>query len=574
MIRLTLEIGRSLYGAGYGILGNSGSTWSPTQWFTASEQGVWYDPSDFSTMFQDAAGTTPVTAVEQPVGLALDKRLGLVPGAELFATATTNNASVTYTGGVATFTGSATSHGIVRSGIATAGKWFKVTLRVVSLSGGTIRFYAGSGSIGIAAGAPGTYTCIVTPSGTTDATIIAIGASVNAVVDQIDVRELPGNHAYQSTAASRPVLSARVNYVTGSESIHTSFSLNASSCTSNAAVTPSGASTSKITPSTSNSGHGIYYAATLGAGAFTFSIDAKADGYPRLGLRVYDGAVYCIYVTVDLTTGVVIGAPVGAVTIVDLGGGWRRVSVTSVASTGNMGSVAGWVVESLPAGITVQQSFVGDGTSGALVSRADIRRLASNIPPYQRVNTATDYDTVGFPHYLKFDGVDDSLATGNIDFTATDKMTEVLGISVNSGTFGVIHELSASLASNAGTFGRFSGVVSSQHYPTTIRGSAAVTTYAGMASSTQPDLCVLSATHDISGDLVRARRNGVYGTDDSTDKGTGNLGNYPLYIGRRGGTSSPANMNLYQLIIRGAAAPLADIQSAEAFAAGKTGVIL
>ena len=34
------------------------------------------------------------------------------------------------------------------------------------------------------------------------------------------------------------------------------------------------------------------------------------------------------------------------------------------------------------------------------------------IGPYQRVNTATDYDTAGFPHYLKFDGVDDFSQVG------------------------------------------------------------------------------------------------------------------------------------------------------------------
>lgn len=41
--------------------------------FSASEPGAWYDPSDMSTLFQDSAGTTPVTAVEQPVGRMLDK---------------------------------------------------------------------------------------------------------------------------------------------------------------------------------------------------------------------------------------------------------------------------------------------------------------------------------------------------------------------------------------------------------------------------------------------------------------------------------------------------------------------
>ena len=45
----------------------------PRSLFSAGEQGIWLDPSDFSTLFQDAAGTTPVTAVGQPVGKILDK---------------------------------------------------------------------------------------------------------------------------------------------------------------------------------------------------------------------------------------------------------------------------------------------------------------------------------------------------------------------------------------------------------------------------------------------------------------------------------------------------------------------
>lgn len=41
--------------------------------FSAGEVGVWYDPSDLTTLFQDSAGTTPVTAAGQPVGRMLDK---------------------------------------------------------------------------------------------------------------------------------------------------------------------------------------------------------------------------------------------------------------------------------------------------------------------------------------------------------------------------------------------------------------------------------------------------------------------------------------------------------------------
>jgi len=49
------------------------SYFSPADLFASGEQGAWYDPSDFSTMFQDSAGTTPVTAVGQSVGKINDK---------------------------------------------------------------------------------------------------------------------------------------------------------------------------------------------------------------------------------------------------------------------------------------------------------------------------------------------------------------------------------------------------------------------------------------------------------------------------------------------------------------------
>jgi len=55
------------------LSGSTVSVFSPANLFAAGEQGAWYDPSDFSTMFQDAAGTTPVTATDQSVGLILDK---------------------------------------------------------------------------------------------------------------------------------------------------------------------------------------------------------------------------------------------------------------------------------------------------------------------------------------------------------------------------------------------------------------------------------------------------------------------------------------------------------------------
>ena len=46
---------------------------SPSALFAGGTEGAWFDPSDIDTLFQDSAGTTPVTASGQPVGKMLDK---------------------------------------------------------------------------------------------------------------------------------------------------------------------------------------------------------------------------------------------------------------------------------------------------------------------------------------------------------------------------------------------------------------------------------------------------------------------------------------------------------------------
>lgn len=48
-------------------------SWSPALLFKGGERGAWYDPSDLSTLFQDSAGTIPVTATGQRVARMSDK---------------------------------------------------------------------------------------------------------------------------------------------------------------------------------------------------------------------------------------------------------------------------------------------------------------------------------------------------------------------------------------------------------------------------------------------------------------------------------------------------------------------
>jgi hypothetical protein len=53
-------------------LGPAAPAFSPLDLFGSGEEGAWYDPSDLSTVWQDAAGTIPATAGD-PVGRIDDK---------------------------------------------------------------------------------------------------------------------------------------------------------------------------------------------------------------------------------------------------------------------------------------------------------------------------------------------------------------------------------------------------------------------------------------------------------------------------------------------------------------------
>lgn len=63
-ISIASSIGQSLTGGGL--------SFSPLASFAAGEDGAFFAPWDISTLFQDSAGTTPVTAFGQPVGRILD----------------------------------------------------------------------------------------------------------------------------------------------------------------------------------------------------------------------------------------------------------------------------------------------------------------------------------------------------------------------------------------------------------------------------------------------------------------------------------------------------------------------
>jgi hypothetical protein len=76
IVNVKVGIGRGVFEApGATVIGGKKPSFNLEilKLFANGEQGFWYDPSDMGTMFQDAAGTVPVTAVGQAVGLIKDK---------------------------------------------------------------------------------------------------------------------------------------------------------------------------------------------------------------------------------------------------------------------------------------------------------------------------------------------------------------------------------------------------------------------------------------------------------------------------------------------------------------------
>jgi hypothetical protein len=217
-------------------------------------------------------------------------------------------------------------------------------------------------------------------------------------------------------------------------------------------------------------------------------------------------------------------------------------------------------------------SFTGDITKGFYVWGADLRVANDgvNLPLYQRVNTSTDYDTTGFPYYLRFDGSDDSMATNTIT-PGIDKAQVFAGVrKLSDAAQAVVAEMSATIASNNGTFLLAAPDDASATFAFDSKGTTQVDAIA--SSLTAPLTRVVTGIGDISGDTAIIRINGVQADQETSDQGTGNYLAYPLYIGRRNNATLPFNGRIYSLITRfGANLDVVTINNTEVYVSGKMG---
>jgi hypothetical protein len=556
---------------------------SPAVLFANNEPGVWYDPSDLSTLFQDTAGTTPVTTPGQTVALMLDKSKGLTLGPELVtdpAAATLLGTGTWVDNEDGSFTFTDTVGGQSRPGVSFASsginKTYEVRFTLVSAST-TLRASGVSGGQTIFVSSPGDYKFVTTPTGfggpiqfSIESTNTVIGS--NFRLDNISVKELPGFHATQATAAARPTYGivpagGRRNLLTFTEQFDNAAWTKANvTVAANAATAPDGTATAdKIVPNNGSAGGVLYvFTPALPSQAYTYTIKVKQSGFTSVRLRLVartaaNAFVSNIQTDIDLTSGTLSGSTSGT---------WGSATYTSEAVDEGYYIVTISAVSPATTGIIwayAETATAGDGVAGFFIWGAQLEQ-SSTATAYQKVTTQFDVTEAGVESlgYLSFDGVDDWMVTPTIT-PGTDKAQVFAGIRALTGStrgwvagyrVATLQQLSLEAPGNVNsvTFSAYTGVAAAELH----------------SLYTAPQSIVAAGIADT--DSRQLRVSGSAEVTSTASTGSSDHASNVIGIGRRPLNNDRLfNGQIFSLITRfGPNLEVAQIESTEAYVAGKT----
>ena len=522
-------------GIGIGMVSQRTATSLQALLFGQNEPGVLFDPTDLTTMYVDRAGTTPVTAAGQSVGLRLDKSKGLALGPELVTNGDFSGGSAGWTAqsgwtissGAASVNSSVAGSTYLRTSGYTAvvETYYRVTFTVTSYTSGTIYGAAGTAISATGAAAVGTYSYLILASGAGGVGVYASNTNTIATIDNISVRELPGNHQVAVSDAKRGVYgwmpkTGRRNLLTYTEQFdNAAWSARWGG---SATVSPNDPTflapddtqtVDKVTATIGGSGAGQAIALTSGV-TYTFSCWVNSPAAAS-DLRIATAAT---------------------------GGG-----VVAMASIPSSASLVRYSLTYTPS--VTQTYYVGVGNSLALqtvyIWGAQLE-LGSTATAYQRVVSQYDITEAGVPtcYYVQADGVDDAYVTPTIT-PNTDKVQVFAGVrKLSEPSYASIISLSPDINANNGAFEITNavpptgGLLGAYGW----RPKGTVGTFVATARDYfAPVTNVVTFTADISGDAQGIRVDGSQKVATTDDQGTGNFLAYPVYIYSRAGTSLPFN---------------------------------
>lgn len=246
------------------------------------------------------------------------------------------------------------------------------------------------------AGLAGGMPTLFQDSGGTSA-VSAVEQPVGRAVDQ------SGNarHALQATSTARPILTARKNLLSFSEQFD------------NAAWSKGGcAATGGIVSETAGNGqHRIQQIIAVTPGA-VYSISCEVErisGSRHFMLDISSGTNGYCYFDLGNGTHFLAGAGMSNVSVVSVGAGKYKISANFTASAASMVLYVAICALKAMAG----ETYTADGSGVLSVAKLQVESGPA-ATSYQRVAAANDYDTTAAPLMMRFDGVDDSLASSAI----------------------------------------------------------------------------------------------------------------------------------------------------------------
>jgi hypothetical protein len=574
-------------------LGIARFKFNPLSWFLKGEQGAWYDPSDLTSLYQESTGVTPMAAVgtvtDQPVGLMLDKSKGLALGAELSAYSS-GFSSLTGINGVNS-TNSISSNELINTATNTTGV-ARVEIPISGLVIGAIyniEIVARASNLAsspdirasTALNIPQTSLSTVSTKYTFRVSASAVSGVIRiysqdssgligdtATVTNISVRQIAGNHAFQATPANRPLLSARVNLLTKTEDFSDAVWGGPGVTITVGEISPNGTMTANTIVSNGTVlAHGFGTSTQLLGANYIVSIYAKAG--TNNFVQIYCDNTNTDYANFDIRNGLPgdKGSSTQLPTITNIGNGWYRCSlVTGAAASKNINV-------RIISGLTSARNEINTLTTSIHAWGADIRptNAGALLPPYQRVNTASDYDAVGFPLYLACKGLQSAMSTNSIDFTSTDKMTVVTGVRwIDNNS--ILFELSGNTDTTNGAFYKYFDPLNGTPR-VSIRGTVASCNFDYNPKVLKLTTNVFSENINLNSSSVIGRLNGATNTMIQTGTTTaGNFSNNILFLFSRGGTQLWFNGQFYGAIIRGAQSDTASVTQTENYMATKTGI--
>jgi hypothetical protein len=538
-----------------------------------------------ATLYQDVAGTIPVTGPTNLAGnastvaLMLDKSKGLALGSELvvngdFSSGTgwSLGAGWSISGGKLNWAGAFDrAEYNAGSNAFVAGRYYKVTLTVSGNTSGTVVAFlnlTGNARINsFSISGNGEKTFFLFAGVNCNGFILEGNSATGAMsLDDISVRELPGNHATQGTIASRPTYGVvpqggRRNLLLATDNFVTS--LPGTVATSNN-QSPTGALNAYgFTENTDNTQRSAAGFNTATGQTRSFFVRRTAGTSTRylaiLATNVAAGGAFFNLATGTVTT----NNPANFTATIQLVGDFWRCSITRVDA---VNSDLMLCITSQNTVYSGSQAYAGDGVSKFVIWGAQLE-AGSAVTNYQSVTTQYDVTEAGVPScsYLFFDGGSDFMSTSTIT-PGVDKVQVFAGLRKLSDAVAMVAEFSADFGNNAGSFGAYTFT----DFRFASRGTA--TEKIALGGPVAPSTQVFTGLGDISGDTSTLRLNSVQVGQSTLDQGTGNYLAYPLYIGRRNATTNLYfNGELFGLITRfGANLTPQQITSTEQWLAPKT----